>query len=297
MKHFLKSIMPNQLVYLINKMRNELRWKYQLYCILSFYKKKINLTNEEAEVINFLRSTNHLAVFPYANFYSIDINKIQVFEDTSCNLKYVMHNGLKIYFKKSFNRETVIGVYYGLINEQKNNSPHQYLSDSFNMLPDTILVDIGAAEGIFTLNNINKIKHAYLFEPDTEWIEPLYHTFLPWKDKITIINKYVSDFTNENMISLDDYQFEYLPNFIKADVEGYELSVLIGATKLLSKVPDVKIAVCTYHKQEDFDQIQYYLKSKRPFLFSHSYGYMLFYITNNLKKPYLRRGILRAELS
>ena len=67
------------------------------------------------------------------------------------------------------------------------------------------LLDVGSAEGIFTLDVIDLIEHAYLFECDDEWVEALEATFLPWKDKITIVRKYVSDMDDENNTTLDSY--------------------------------------------------------------------------------------------
>ena len=121
-----------------------------------------------------------------------------------------------------------------------------------------ILLDIGAAEGIFTLNAIEQISHAYLFECDEEWIEALEATFAPWKEKITIVRKYVSDTDEGDYITLDRYFQETTSGkrfFLKMDIEGYERKALKGAQQLL-KQADVSGAVCLYHRKDDKEVIQ-----------------------------------------
>lgn len=53
---------------------------------------------------------------------------------------------------------------------------------------NSIVADIGTAEGIFALNIIHSVKKVYLFECDPEWIIPLEKTFAPWINKIEIVN-------------------------------------------------------------------------------------------------------------
>ena len=68
-----------------------------------------------------------------------------------------------------------------------------YLSDNFTVQQDDVLLDVGSAEGIFALTHIEKLKHVVLFERNAQWVEALEATFAPWKEKVTIIRKYVSD--------------------------------------------------------------------------------------------------------
>ncbi|MBK6977601.1 MAG: FkbM family methyltransferase [Cytophagaceae bacterium] len=77
-------------------------------------------------------------------------------------------------------------------------------------------------------------------------------TFAPYKDKVTIVEKYVSDHDDEKCIKLDTYfKTSDKVTFIKADVEGAEGEVLKGAEKLIQNQTNLKVAVCTYHRQAD----------------------------------------------
>lgn len=95
-------------------------------------------------------------------------------------------------------------AYRGLLIEQDKRSAHRYV-DSYEELKGKTLLDIGAAEAIFTLDTIEYIDHAYLFECDESWIEALEATFAPYKEKITIVRKYVSDVNDEDNITLDTF--------------------------------------------------------------------------------------------
>lgn len=62
-------------------------------------------------------------------------------------------------------------------------------------------------------------------------------------------------------ISLDTYQFDESPTFIKIDAEGYERRILQGAEQTILSCRPV-IACATYHSEEDFWEIPLYLYNK-----------------------------------
>lgn len=126
-------------------------------------------------------------------------------------------------------------------------------------------MDIGAAEAIFTLDTIEYIDHAYLFECVDAWIEALEATFAPWKDKITIVRKYVSDVDDGNNITLDRFiQDEGISIdnlFLKMDIEGYERKALKGAVHLLEHGRQIGGSVCIYHLHDNKKVIESELKN------------------------------------
>ena len=137
--------------------------------------------------------------------------------------------------------------------------------DSYEELKGETLLDIGAAEAVFTLDTIDYIDRAYLFECDEAWIEALEATFVPWNDKIMIVRKYVSDVDDDNNITLDTFfQDEGRPIdnlFLKMDIEGYERKALKGAVHILKHGRQVGGSVCIYHLHDDKKVIESELKN------------------------------------
>jgi hypothetical protein len=182
-----------------------------------------------------------------------------------------------------------------LLIEQDLLSPHLYVDSTFPLEKDSILYDIGAAEGIFSLMMINDVKKAYLFEADSSWLEALQFTFKPWEEKVEIINMFVGDIDseNDNQITLDTFSKQHdQPNFIKADIEGAETKMLIGAKKTLKDTPNLKVSICTYHNQNDAEEIVHLL-SKNDFKTNFTNGFMFCY-NIDLQAPYLRKALVRG---
>jgi hypothetical protein len=208
---------------------------------------------------------------------------------------YVIFFGKKLFFPKGTTRKSVIRYCKGIIEEQNPLSPHSYLCENFDVENNSIITDIGAAEGNFALSVIDKVKKAYIFESDKKWIDALNLTFEPWKDKVEIINNLVGDFTKGDMIALGDF-FKNIdkPNFLKIDVEGYEEKVISGSESFINN-DNLKIAICTYHKYNDESKFEKYFK-QLGFKTQLSNGYMIMYDNKeDFKKAYLRRGVLRAS--
>lgn len=197
--------------------------------------------------------------YPWIKEYDRQVIKIQT--DDQNGLPYVLHHGKRLYFKRSMYDQIEI-VYQGLLIEQDKRSAHRYIPD-YQTMKGKNLLDVGSAEGIFTLEVIDLVAHAYLFECDDEWVEALEATFRPWKDKVTIVRKYVSDMDDENNTTLDTYlQDKTIQHpFLKMDIEGYEKKALAGANRLL-KQHDTSGAVCIYHQHQDEEILSNILKAQ-----------------------------------
>ena len=260
---------------------------------------KEKISNEQSRVLEYLIH-NEITVFPYPfvnEYLSLEIN---LKYDQTEDLLYTLFDGKKLFYKNGSQKNKAKKYFKAILIEQDKRSPHRYLSENFNVNENDVVVDVGAAEGNFTLSVIEKVKHVYLFEPDKNWVKALEATFKPWKEKVTIVNKFISNITDESKqtVSLDDFFDKKIINFLKADVEGFEMRLLKGGKKIIDANKQLKIAICTYHNQEDAEQIQEILRNQN-FNCDFSNGYMLYYYgrSNVVKEPYLRRAILRAEKS
>lgn len=219
----------------------------------SLIKRYDNTDNKEIiEVLEYLQSHN-LSIFNY-NFVDKYKNiEIDVQLDKNCNMFFVYHCGLKMFFPRKMSaREDVIRYYRSILVEQDEKSPHRYLSSNFDVAEDSIVVDVGTAEGNFAIEVIDKVKKIYLIEADDGWIEALKMTFADYADKVSIINKYVTSYDEGKFAKLDSIINEKV-NFIKMDIEGNEWNALLGAEQLINASNDIKLAICCYHS--DFDQI------------------------------------------
>ena len=184
--------------------------------------------------------------------------------------------------------------------EQAPHSPHLYFTDEFFVRPGDVFCDVGAAEANVALGVAETAAALHIFEGNADWTKALEATFAPFKEKTYIVNKMVSDVTDGDFISLDDYFGEKRVDFLKLDVEGFEMNVLRGAEKLLAANPGIRLCVCTYHQGRDAAEIKEFLE-KRGFKTEFSEGFMIFpfgedyYVGSDPLYPYFRQGLIRAK--
>jgi hypothetical protein len=252
------------------------------------------LDNPARALIPYIQK-NGITTFPYS-----DMNlqfPIEVKTDKKLKLDYAIFEGKKLYFKAQTTKKANKAYLIGLMNEQLPHSPHRYLARDFNVDENTILADVGCAEGNFSLSVVERVKKIYLFESDPDWIPSLEATFAPWKEKVHIINAFVSDQSNPCHISIDEFfKDKAWPNFLKLDVEGYESAVLAGASQLLAQA-HLQVAMCTYHQLGDDYTFEQYFKA-RNFKTSFSDRWMFFLgDVHGFKAPFLRKGVLRSVKS
>jgi len=274
----------------------QLRWrKYKLrHALLRYFQGEETLNVEQQAIFEYLKK-NPLREFPYQYVENYTIDSIRTYFDADLRMFYVLQDNKRLYFKKGW-KETQCKQYYkALLMEQDEASPHKYETVNFQVSHGDVVVDAGAAEGNFALSVIDRVKKIYLFEVDQEWIEALEATFAPWKEKVIIVNKYVSDYTDNNCTKLDDFFNDQSVHFIKADIEGAENQLIEGAKNILQRQMSLKIVLCTYHKHNDEETLNNKLKEYH-FVTEFSKGYIIFYyeICDKLQPPYLRKVLLRA---
>lgn len=288
-----RTLIPESLRWKILRIKQRKKDNELKNAIINYYDSHPAKDSEIIEAIDYLRK-NSISVFPYNFFLEYKNKPIEVKIDPACQLPYVMHCNKKLYFKKSWSTERIVDAYRFLLAEQDKRSAHCYLSETYAISPNSVVVDVGSAEGIFALHEIENIKHIYLVETDLEWIEAVNETYKPWIEKVTIINKFVSDKDDEHNLRLDTY-FQDINriDFMKIDVDGAEQSLINGADKTISAKVD-KLAICTYHNANDNDDFTKYFKNKN-YNVENSQGYMLFYFDPNFEAPYFRRGLIKAR--
>lgn len=251
------------------------------------------VNDEQREVLRYL-DNNPVKIFPYPFYDNYSPEKIEVMFDPQTGMRYVLQEGKRLYFKKRWGEKRIKRAYSDLLREQDINSPHRYLTESFTVGNDDVIADIGAAEGNFSLSVIEKIRKVYLFEYDNEWIEALKATFAPWAEKVEIINKYISDSDDGSHIRFDTfYKNKKDITFLKIDVDGAEAIVLNSCSEVFKTPEPFKVALCTYHKNNDEKDFSLLLRN-HGFSITPSKGYMIHYYDKKMKAPWLRRGLIRA---
>ncbi|MGE5420521.1 MAG: FkbM family methyltransferase [Chloroflexota bacterium] len=263
--------------------------------ILNYYDylPEEQLTGELKEVISFLRK-NPLQIFPYSFAAKHQKENIEVLTDPELKLKYVMHEGKRLYFRRGWSIARIQRGWNDLLREQDPDSPHRYCEGSFLPGVDDVIADIGAAEGNFSLSLVEKVKKIYIFEFDKRWAEALRATFAPWKEKVEIVNKYAGDKNDKSHVTIDSFfESREFPTFLKIDVDGAEDSVLRGCNMIFHSGKPMKVALCTYHKNDD-ERIFTTFLGNVGFTTTPSKGYMINYYDKKMQAPYLRRGLLRA---
>jgi len=256
--------------------------------------------NERLSIIENLKKKP--LIFPYTNFVfpydfveKYDPKKIDVFFDPESCMRYALYEGEKLFFPKIMSVNQIKDCVNDILISQDSASAHRYHDDDFYVEEGDIIADMGAAEGFWALSNVRKARKVYLFECDKEWIPALQKTFEPWKEKVDIIQKFISDANSNNTFTLDClYAGNIEINFIKADIEGAEIQLLKGGVNTLSEQNNIKLLLCTYHRKNDAAELEQILKSYN-FITSFSKGFMIQVWDRHLSAPYLRRGIIRAK--
>jgi hypothetical protein len=240
--------------YLKQRIFNSNRYKLTKRLIQYIESENCDLPIEERNALKKFLSKDLVSQISHPFVTAYQYRSVNVLWDNIKSLYYVNHNKKKMYFKKGLSKSTIAMMYNNLCIEQDIRSPHCYFAFPICYQPTDVVVDMGAAEGIWALDIVEKVKEIYLFECEDTWIEALQATFEPWKDKVHIVNKYVADSTDEKSTTLDDYFCgkNIFPTILKADVEGAEIACMNGASALLTR--HIRHAfLCTYHHFTDFE--------------------------------------------
>lgn len=251
---------------------------------------------EIQEVIERVKK-NGLKVFnyPFADEYME--YPVEVHWDCEKDLYYAVYYGKKMYMAKKYKKkEDVVDYIRALMREQDIHSPHRYITENFKIENGSVLIDAGVAEGNFALEHIDEVSKVYLIETDLDWIEALNYTFAPYKDKVTIVQGFLTDIVGDNTVTIDAIAKGEKIDFIKMDIEGAEVKALAGAKETLRKYKP-KLDICSYHNEADEQKI---LSSLAPYDYQteHSKGYMVFLVKETFQTTETKslvRGLIRAQ--
>ena len=229
-----------------------------------------------------------ICLLPYNFTLKYKNLNITQYRDEFNQLPYVIHYNKKLYFPREFNPADIDKNYKQLLAEQDEASAHRYVNHWIELSGKTLL-DIGASEGIISLNVIEIVDQVILFENDENWIEALSATFAPYKNKVTIVKKFISNVNDDCNLTIDYFlNGKMIDNlFIKMDIEGSEYNALQGATKILNDSKNIQLSVCTYHRKDDFKNISNFLFKKGLYC-DFSEGYV--FLDNEFRK-----GVIRAK--
>ncbi len=229
-----------------------------------------------------------ITAYPYGYMLPYKKMDFDVFEDPGISLKYVIHDNKRLYFPENLTAKDVKNTYRSLIIEQDINCAHRYV-ESYEELRGKTLLDIGSAEGIFALDTVEYVEKVYLFECDPLWTEALQATFKPYREKVVLVQKYVSDEDGIDTTTIDSYldakSIEDL--FIKMDIEGYEVQALRGMQDTLKNTKNISCSICVYHRDNDASEVEEILKNN-SFECEFTKGYLFM----NQK---FRKGVIRGS--
>jgi 23S rRNA U2552 (ribose-2'-O)-methylase RlmE/FtsJ len=265
------------------------KWLIRIHLLNTIYKNKKwaaikNYINNDLEYIKIRKEIDS---FRINNIYDFDGIKmplcvitadtfLNVLKPATQNIKYLKDDIEKFYNKQKENYKTL--HYWKDSGSQKEPDyvgghilahGFTYFFKEIIIHKGDIVIDLGAAPGDFSAICIkNGAKEVYAFEPEENAGSKLNKVSELNQNKIEIIRKYCGEKTDhtKNMTSLDD--FVKIKNikkidFIKADIEGAEIKVLLGAKNIL-KIYKPKIAFCTYHSDKDAEEIEKEIKDSNP---------------------------------
>jgi hypothetical protein len=286
----------------MKKEKNGLLWKFRVWLYYKrqkfkrdlLLKKVIEFSNSK-EGSPFLKEgcylkENGLKVFPYSFEKKYKEDNIDLFFKDQ--YPFFNYRGKSLFLPKEFTEAKCRKYGNQILLEQDDDSPHNYSSSLFNVDDEDVIMDIGCAEGNFSLEHIDSVKEVYLFELDTKWEKPLNLTFEPWKDKVHLsfsrLQKGIDSAIPTVLTNLESKNV-----FFKIDVDGVEREILSLLDSIFPKLGSIKVAICTYHQADDATEFASWFES-RGFKIEFSSNFMLFYHDKMLKKPFFRQGVLFA---
>lgn len=185
-----------------------------------------------------------------------------------------------IYWPKNFPIDSL----YQVVTELAYKNWWNYEIPETSVQPGDCVLDCGAAEGAFSLLVAGRCKKVYAIEPNTHFVNAMTKTFqgintieiMPigvgdQKGHLKLSNDGIMSQLNSSdgiVVDVDTidnlfYKNDIKVDFIKADLEGFEVNMLHGAEMTIKKWKP-KLSITTYHFKDDFQNTYNYLKKICP---------------------------------
>jgi FkbM family methyltransferase len=186
-------------------------------------------------------------------------------------------------------KEDDVSILKVIIGEQFHpNDWHRYLIPETSVGAGDVVVDCGAAEGLFTFLTQSVAKKVYAVEPMPRFQEAMRHTFaarpnveivplalgsesgqaqlvcrsvcsnirgigsLPGEETVTV-----------DVVTLDSLYAGQTIDFLKADIEGLEIDVIKGGQELIHRSKP-RLAITTYHEPSHAEELKQLLRRIHP---------------------------------
>ncbi|HWA98575.1 MAG TPA: FkbM family methyltransferase, partial [Pirellulales bacterium] len=176
-------------------------------------------------------------------------------------------------------------LYQTVTEQEYQRNWHCYERFGTTISADDVVFDCGAAEGIFGWRVCEHARQVVVFEPLPEYVDGLKQTFAH-RPNVRIEHVALSDQVGETYLqkngvatcitnevtahrirttTLDRWVAEnnLACTYLKADIEGCELMMLRGAMETL-RAQKPKVAITTYHRPDDAQEIAALLKHVWP---------------------------------
>lgn len=228
---------------------------------------------EIAQIIEYIEKERRISLINYDFVKEYAALPVRVCLDESSGMRYIPYKGRNMFFPRGWDEEKIINYYRSVVMEQDERSPHCYHKENFGVQKGDVIVDAGAAEGIFALDHVDMAEKLYLIEADAAWAEALEQTFRNDGEKVRLIYGFLDSFSGEGHVCMDELFGREEINYIKMDIEGAEKAALAGAEGVLERCENIRCAVCAYHCREDEAAIRGTLK-RHGFVTETSKGYM-----------------------